>query len=295
MTRRIPDDGADGLSAYALARKAGFKGQLPEWLASLKGKDGTCVTVEDVRPVLREMVDAIPPAKDGTSVTVEDVRPLLREMVDALPPAKDGVSVTPEQLRPMLTAMVKALPPAVPGLPGEDGFNGWTPLLALADDGERRVMQIHDWIGGTGPKPETGFYLGRNGLVTRMEEATDLRGPAGASGAVRFAGGGGLSEARVIQLINEHCDGGVPNVRFVSTDTAITEADDILVVTAGVILTLPTAVGSVKYFKIKRSCPDDITVQGVFGQTVEGEAFRVINVNLYALELKSDGANWIEL
>ncbi len=77
-------------------------------------RDGQSVTVEDVRPMLREMVDALPAPRDGASVTVEDVMPVIAAEVSkaiaALPPARDGQSVTVEDVRPMLQEMVDALP-----------------------------------------------------------------------------------------------------------------------------------------------------------------------------------------
>jgi hypothetical protein len=77
-----------------------------------KGEPGTSVTLEDVRPMLQQMVDAIPRAKDGASVTVDDVRPLIAEAVAEIPRPKDGQSVTADDVRPMLEEMVAALPPA---------------------------------------------------------------------------------------------------------------------------------------------------------------------------------------
>jgi hypothetical protein len=46
-------------------------------------KDGTSVTLDDVRPVIEEAVKAIPipkDGKDGVSVTIEDVMPALSEV-----------------------------------------------------------------------------------------------------------------------------------------------------------------------------------------------------------------------
>lgn len=40
MEEHIPEDGADGKSAYELAKDAGFEGTEEEWLASLKGEEG---------------------------------------------------------------------------------------------------------------------------------------------------------------------------------------------------------------------------------------------------------------
>lgn len=74
-----------------------------------------------------------------------------------------------------------------PGADGEDGADGWSPILSVVTDGERRVLQIVDWTGGTGTKPSTtDQYIGPTGIVGSAASAVDIRGaqgPAGADGA----------------------------------------------------------------------------------------------------------------
>src|SRR5690606_31905380 len=65
---------------------------------------------------------------------------------------------------------------------GPAGDDGWTPVFAVVADGERRVMEILDWTGGTGTKPATG-YLGAGGIVADIADALDVRGAPG-SGSV---------------------------------------------------------------------------------------------------------------
>jgi len=65
------------------------------------------------------------------------------------------------------------------GADGADGANGWVPLLAIASDGARRVHQVYDWVGGTGTKPATGEFVGASGLTSIIDDAVDIRGPAG--------------------------------------------------------------------------------------------------------------------
>lgn len=67
------------------------------------------------------------------------------------------------------------------GTDGTDGDNGWSPVLAVASDGERRVLQIDDWVGGDGAKPATGDYIGVSGLTPTIGDAVDIRGPAGSA------------------------------------------------------------------------------------------------------------------
>lgn len=63
--------------------------------------------------------------------------------------------------------------------PGSVGINGWTSVEAIVNDGDRRVKQIVDWVGGSGTKPATGSYIGASGPTGTIGLAVDVRGPAG--------------------------------------------------------------------------------------------------------------------
>lgn len=65
------------------------------------------------------------------------------------------------------------------GEDGADGDDGWSPILAIVVDLDRRVLQVTDWAGGTGTKPATGDYIGPTGLVSDIAQAVDIRGPQG--------------------------------------------------------------------------------------------------------------------
>ena len=68
------------------------------------------------------------------------------------------------------------------GTPGDDGDDGWSPKFATVPDGERRVLQVADWFGGGGTKPDTGQYIGATGFVATIGDGVDIRGPAGEDG-----------------------------------------------------------------------------------------------------------------
>lgn len=79
---------------------------------------GKSVTVEDVRPMLEEMVAAIPPAKDGADADMDAIKAhagaVVKEMVDAWERPKDGVSVSIDDVRPLLKGMVDEAVQALP-------------------------------------------------------------------------------------------------------------------------------------------------------------------------------------
>lgn len=57
------------------------------------------------------------------------------------------------------------------------GYDGYSPILAVATDGVRKVLQITDWTGGAGPKPTTG-YLGASGIVADIADGVNIAGSA---------------------------------------------------------------------------------------------------------------------
>lgn len=59
---------------------------------------------------------------------------------------------------------------------------GWSPVFSVISDGQRRVLQIADWIDGIGNKPTTSGYIGATGIVTDIALAVDIRGPIGLTG-----------------------------------------------------------------------------------------------------------------
>lgn len=90
--------------------------------------------------------------------------------------------------------------------------NGWTAELALVADGERRVIEILDWSGGQGTKPDTG-YLGATGVVADIAEAADVRGAPG-SGAVSSVNGVGPDGNGNVSLDTDDIDEGEGNLYF---------------------------------------------------------------------------------
>lgn len=164
-------DGEDGDSAYQVAKREGFVGTKKEWLDSLHGKDG------------RDGADG----KDGK----QGERGLDGKAGVPGTNGRDGAPGVDGKDGKRGTR----------GAAGLDGNNGWTPILAAIEDGERVVHQIIRWAGGSGQEPERGLYIGNNGLVSRIEEAQNIRGPIGASRDRLVGVGGGMSQASVIALV----------------------------------------------------------------------------------------------
>lgn len=87
------------------------------------------------------------------------------------------------------------------GNTGTDGNNGWSAVLKTVPRGDDVVLQIHDWVGGTGTKPTTGQYLSSGGLVSNIANADNVRGLQGIQGEKGLQGdkgadGKSISSAR---------------------------------------------------------------------------------------------------
>lgn len=97
------------------------------------------------------------------------------------------------------------------GFQGEKGDKGWSPVLTSAFDGDRRVMFISNWVGGTGDPPSTGQYVGGTGLVSDIALAVDFRGVQGLQGDKGDKGDAGTNgiNAKQINTLTILADGKV--------------------------------------------------------------------------------------
>ena len=82
-------------------------------------------------------------------------------------------------------------PTGANGTDGTNGNNGWTAVYAIVNSGERRILRLDSWIGGSGALPSqlnnlVGQYVGPTGYVSNAANAVNIRGPAGSG-----SGGGG--------------------------------------------------------------------------------------------------------
>ena len=68
------------------------------------------------------------------------------------------------------------------GNSGANGTNGWSPVWAIVNRGDDRVIQITSWVGGTGTPPSTTGYIGASGIVTNIANAINIRGAQGLQG-----------------------------------------------------------------------------------------------------------------
>lgn len=93
--------------------------------------------------------------------------------------------------------------------------SGWAPAIkVIADGAEREVLEIYDWIGGTGVKPAAGF-VGSTGIVPTADEAINVKGTAGNDGSSFTVSEVGLFADR------DDFDGMSAGFSYLATDTAL--------------------------------------------------------------------------
>lgn len=108
------------------------------------------------------------------------------------------------------------------GAKGTDGFNGWSPLLKIVARGDDSVLQITDWVGGTGSKPTTLGYIGTTGIVTNIANASNIRGLKGDTGLQGEGGVQGIAgeDGRELESITFNPDTSV-TVAFTDSTTLV--------------------------------------------------------------------------
>ena len=91
---------------------------------------------------------------------------------------------SPGQDAPFSQRILDILNAGPTGPAGGDGDTGWSPLLGVVADGDRRLLRLISWEGGTGTSPAippTNNYIGETGL-TNSAGAVDIRGERGEQG-----------------------------------------------------------------------------------------------------------------
>lgn len=63
----------------------------------------------------------------------------------------------------------------------ESGKDGWTPVIRTVERGLDYVVEIYDWVGGTGDTPELG-YVYSGGITDDISLAQNIRGIQGIQG-----------------------------------------------------------------------------------------------------------------
>lgn len=125
----------------------------------IKGDKGDSITIDDVRPMLEEMVKSIelPKGEDGKSVTLAEIKPLVEQAVDCIEIPKPDISHLEKQVANAIESIVSP----------KDGTDGLSPS---ADDVAKSMEHIFcKWALDFERKADG--YLER--AIERMPKAKD--------------------------------------------------------------------------------------------------------------------------
>ncbi|CAI2496942.1 Carbohydrate binding domain [Serratia ficaria] len=154
-------------------------------------QDGKSVTVDDVRPMLEELVStAVAEIPVPVAPELPDIKSMVDEAVTAAmpPPAQDGKSVTVDDVRPMLeelvsTAVAEIPVPVAPELPDIKSMVDEAVTAAMpppARDGEdgRDALQIEIMpdIDAEKSYPRGTYATHNGGLWRSFEKTAGMRG-----------------------------------------------------------------------------------------------------------------------
>jgi len=118
-------------------------------------------------------------------------------------------------------------PGAASTVPGPEGNDGWTPILAGEADGTRTLIKVVDWTGGEGTKPAIGMYIGTTGYVATKAQAFNFNaakkfgvftGVSNAQGIASISFGTTFAESSAVPTIGHW---GIPATAVGGTKTSI--------------------------------------------------------------------------
>jgi hypothetical protein len=135
------------------------------------GVDGKSITVDDVRPVLEELVAALPKAQDGKDADPVEIASLIVEDVAKLIPVPaDGKSVTVDELAPLVDEVVGKKVPNL-FMINEDGML----VTAYANGEAKSIGKVRGEPGVRGASVMDGNVDEDGTLILRMSDGRMLQ------------------------------------------------------------------------------------------------------------------------
>jgi hypothetical protein len=181
----------------------GERGEKGESIVGPQGPPGKDAVINQpelnayIARVVAEAQAKVPPPKDGKDGTPGPKGDKGDTIIG--PPGergrdgRDGRDADPKFIEKLVANAVAGIPvpkDGTDGAAGDDGANGWTPVLELEAVAGAEYLRVSDWLGGDGEKPAIG-YVTRNGIVDDVRVAIDLKGTPGVRGPRGFDGAGG--------------------------------------------------------------------------------------------------------
>ena len=142
-----------------------------------------------------------------------------------------------------------------------------------------------------------GGQANRNILVgnnpSTLSRYTDLNILAGSNVTLSYTNNDNLKTTNLtIAATGGGSNRNISTVSVSSVVAAVTSTDYVVIASAGVLLTLPTAVSNTNLYTIKNTAASSVMVAANGVETIDGSANITLTTQYTAVDLISDNANW---
>jgi len=145
---------------------------------------------------------------------------------------------------------------------------------------------------GRGGSMNRQIFIGNSDPLTRY---TDINLKAGTNVTINFVNNDTTKKVDVTIASAGGPSGSTRSIESTavsSTIGGVSGTDYVVIATAGVALTLPTAVGNTNLYTIKNTAASSVLVATTGGQTIDNDTNLILATRYTAVDLISDTANW---
>lgn len=185
------------------------------------------------------------------------------------------------------------------GINGKDGSEGKggkdgssIKLEEVVDELRPEVLRRFPYYGG-GNANRNIAVAGNTSVLSRY---TDINLKPG-SGVAFIYSNNDATKYFDLTISTDGAGGGITRqintLSVSSTIAAIADTDRVFLCNEGVQVVLPTAVGDDNLYTIKNTSTSSVLVATTGGQTIDGDANQILGTQFTAIDVVSNGANWL--
>ena len=183
----------------------------------------------------------------------------------------------------------------------EDQLKGQSKdLKKQIDNLEEDFKKLRSSMSNLASNRGHGGQANRNILVSNnpstLSQYTDLNIKAGANITLSYTSNNNLKTTDLTIAATGGVGSGITrNIATVSTSqvlAAVASTDYVVIASAGVGVTLPTAVGNSNLYTIKNVAASSVMVLADGVETIDGSANIILNTQFTSIDLISDNSNW---
>lgn len=184
--------------------------------------------------------------------------------------------------------------PGTKGGPGEKGDKGDSPDLTI--EFKKLQSDLYTRLPHGGGNANRNIAIGGNQSV--LSRYTDMNLKAGSNVTIIYSNNDTTKFTDVTIASSGGGGSVVGTTRSISTIStsqtagAVSGTDYVYICTAGVNLTLPTAVANTNLYTVKNTSSSSVLVGTTSAQTIDAQTTAILATQYTAIDLISDGSNW---